>query len=85
MKWEFGPGGTSREYEVDFHILKNAPADVDNDSFLFDTKALSVYDCFFTDDNDEDEDTYFFAIDCDKRHQQHGNGIPRATLLMKPD
>ncbi|PVH93842.1 hypothetical protein DM02DRAFT_484474, partial [Periconia macrospinosa] len=74
VEWEFGPGGISEKYKLDFHILKNAPADVIlNDSFLFGANAFSKYDCYLTDENDEDEEAYFFVISIDMRHKNEEN------------
>ncbi|KAK7183795.1 hypothetical protein PSPO01_10131 [Paraphaeosphaeria sporulosa] len=73
VEWQFGPGGIDQKYQLDFHVLKNAPAKVIlNDSFLFDTKAFLNYDCYLTDDDDEDEDAYFFVINVDTRYQRNG-------------
>jgi len=73
VEWEFGPGGIGEKYKLDFHILKNAPADVIlNDGFLFGTDAFSKYDCYLTDENDEDEEAYFFVISIDMRHKNKG-------------
>lgn len=63
---EFGSGGKGKRHMLDFHILKNAPANVIlSDTFLFDTEAYAQYDCFLVDDDDDDTDEngYFFAID----------------------
>ncbi|GIJ89509.1 hypothetical protein Asppvi_008451 [Aspergillus pseudoviridinutans] len=76
VKWRFGRDGEfSSPYPLNFHILKDAPANVVlSDTFLFDTKAFSQYHQYLTDNDDdrEDEDmlTYFFAIDVDKRKKQ---------------
>ncbi|CAI7611594.1 unnamed protein product [Penicillium glandicola] len=73
VKWRFGCDGEfTSPYPLNFHILKNAPANVIlSDTFLFDTKAFSQYHHYLIDDDDdcEDEDMliYFFAIDIDKR------------------
>lgn len=71
VRWEFGTGSETadeiegrKEHRLDFHILKNAPANVIfSDSFLFGTEAYSKYNCFLVDDDDEDDEAYFFAID----------------------
>jgi hypothetical protein len=71
VKWEFGLGLENesenvkrKEHTLDFHILKNAPANVIlSDYFLFGTNAYSEYECFLVDDDDEDDEAYFFAID----------------------
>ncbi|KAF2273436.1 uncharacterized protein EI97DRAFT_157975 [Westerdykella ornata] len=68
VEWEFGRGGVSDRFLLDFHILKNAPANVIlSDQFLFGTEAFSHYECFLVDDDDEDDDeAFFFAIDVDE-------------------
>jgi hypothetical protein len=77
VDWEFGPGGMSQIYQLDFHVLRSAPAEVIlNDSFLFNTQALSLYDCYLSDDDDdddgdEDEDAHFFVINLDTRYQHN--------------
>lgn len=76
VEWRFGHDNCfSSPHQLDFHILRSAPADVIlSDTFLFDNKAFSQYQhCFIDDDEDfEDEDieAYFFAIDIDKRKEQ---------------
>lgn len=73
VKWRFGCDGEfTSPYPLNFHILKDAPANVVlSDTFLFDTKAFSKYHRYLLDDDDdcEDEDMliYLFAIDIDKR------------------
>ncbi|KAJ5378002.1 uncharacterized protein N7496_005411 [Penicillium cataractarum] len=73
VNWCFGRDGEfSSPYPLNFHILKNAPADIIlSGSFLFDTKAFLQYHHYFTDNDDssEDEDRSisFFAIDFDRR------------------
>ncbi|KAI2672436.1 hypothetical protein CBS147332_9284 [Penicillium roqueforti] len=74
VEWRFGHDDEfTSPYPLDFHILKNAPANVVlSDSFLFDTKAFPQYCHYLIDDDDdcEDEDVliyFFFAIDIDKR------------------
>lgn len=59
------PSGIRRDHYLDFHILKNAPANVIlSDSFLFSTNAYSEFDCFLIDDDEGDDDeAYLFAID----------------------
>jgi hypothetical protein len=51
VKWEFGDSGVSGEHDLDFHILKNAPAAVIlSDDFLFGTNAISKYDYYLVDE-----------------------------------
>lgn len=73
VQWEFGPGGEEKHF-LDFHVLRNAPADVIlSDRFLFGTNAFSRYDCYLVDDEEEeDDDAYFFAIDLDKQQRAQG-------------
>jgi len=64
VEWEFGHEVRNQNHKLDFHILRNAPANVIlSDSFLSGTDAYSKYDCFLVDDDDEDDEAYFFAID----------------------
>jgi hypothetical protein len=67
VRWQFGPDGGAKEHLLDFHILKNAPAAVILiDDFLFgETRAFAEYHCYLVDEDDEDEDAQFFAIDID--------------------
>ncbi|KAJ5379940.1 uncharacterized protein N7496_002368 [Penicillium cataractarum] len=75
VEWRFGYDDSfSSPYQLDFHILQDAPVDVIlSDTFLFDNEVFSRYqDCFTDDDEDyedEDKETYFFAIDFDKRRE----------------
>ncbi|CAO2657900.1 Nn.00g071600.m01.CDS01 [Neocucurbitaria sp. VM-36] len=72
VRWEFGLGGVGTEHELDFHILKGAPADVIlSDEFIFGTNAFVEYDCYLVDDDDDDEeaDAYFFGIQIDKSYR----------------
>jgi hypothetical protein len=86
VKWRFGSDGEfSSPYFLNFHILKNAPANVIlNDTFLFDTKAFSQYHQYLTDNDDdcEDEDMliYFLAIDVDRRKKRTQSKI--STVLQ---
>ncbi|KAF2820691.1 hypothetical protein CC86DRAFT_116678 [Ophiobolus disseminans] len=71
VDWQFGHDQTVPLHKLDFHILKNAPASVIlSDNFLFQTKAFTEYDCYLMDEDDEDEDAYFFAIDIDRKFSQ---------------
>lgn len=75
VRWEFGLGGVEKEHLLDFHILKNAPANVIlSDEFLFGTNAFAEYDCYLVDEDDEDEeaDAYFHGIRIDKSHKTAG-------------
>ncbi|KAF2006682.1 hypothetical protein P154DRAFT_413347, partial [Amniculicola lignicola CBS 123094] len=84
VQWEFGPGGKSEQYSLDFHILKNAPANVIlSDTFLFDTHAYSEYDCYLIDDDDDDDDAFFFAIDIDTTHNGHESSNQASLADMK--
>lgn len=73
VEWKFGHGGDSERFLLDFHVLKNAPANVIlSDEFLFGTDAFSEYECFLVDEDDEDDDAFFFAIDVDANHPNQG-------------
>ncbi|KAJ4366346.1 hypothetical protein N0V83_007982 [Neocucurbitaria cava] len=72
VRWEFGPGDAGTEHNLDFHILKGAPADVIlSDEFIFGTNEFIEYDCYLVDEDEDDEETdaYFFAIQIDKSHK----------------
>jgi hypothetical protein len=72
VEWQFGYGGQSQRFQLDFHILKHSPANVIlSDKFLFSTEAFCNYECFLVDDDeDDDEDAYFFAIDVVVSHSE---------------
>jgi len=73
VQWEFGCGGSHDFHFLDFHVMKNAPANVIfSDTFLFDTEAYSQYECYLVDDDDEDDEAFFFAIDIDQRYIRQG-------------
>lgn len=76
VEWRFGRDDQlSSPHFLNFHILKNSPADVIlNDSLLFETQAFSRYQSFLIDDDvdfeeyeDEDVQIYVFAIDKKKK------------------
>jgi predicted aspartyl protease len=79
IKWEYGLGGRSVEYMLDFHVLKDAPADIIlSDDFLHDTEAFAEYDCYLIDVDDEDDEDdeedegHLFAIKLFKKQVQSG-------------
>ena len=75
VKWEYGLGGSGKEHTLDFHILKDAPADVIlSDDFLYDTEAFAEYDCYLVDEDEEEDDVdgYLFAIKLFKKQVQQG-------------
>jgi predicted aspartyl protease len=78
INWEYGIGGRSMKHVLDFHILRDAPADVIlSDDFLYDTEAFAAYDCYLVDVDDEDGDNeedqgYLFAIKLFKKKVQPG-------------
>jgi len=81
VEWAFGLDGSNKRYTVDFHILKNAPASVIlSDTFLFDAEAYSRYECYLVDEDDEDDDAYFFAIDVDVRYSGQGKSPQSHSL-----
>jgi hypothetical protein len=46
VRWQFDFSGNRHGHFLDFHVLKNAPAEVIlSDSFLFETEAFSQYEC----------------------------------------
>jgi hypothetical protein len=69
VEWRFGREGEfTSPYRLNFHILKNAPADVILcDTFLFDNEAFSRYEQYLVDNDDdyenEDDNSRCFAID----------------------
>lgn len=66
VPWSFGPDG-GQQHMLDFHVLPNAPAEVIlSDTFLFDNEAFSRYECYLVDEEDDDPDAFFFAIDIDQ-------------------
>lgn len=66
VSWEFGQEGDGQQHLLDFHALKHAPANVIlSDTFLFGTEAFSRHNCYLVDQDVDDEETYFFAIDID--------------------
>lgn len=75
VRWEFGLGGSGKEHDLDFHIMKNAPADVIlSDDFLNETSAFIEYDCYLVDEDDEDDESeaYFFGIRIDQKNYVPG-------------
>jgi hypothetical protein len=77
VEWEFGPGGMSEKYFLDFHICRDAPADVIlNDAFLSAPEAFFQYDCYLTDDDDDDEDAYLFVTSIDTQCNTLGRHYP---------
>lgn len=78
VEWRFGRDDEyTAPYQLDFHILENAPANVILcDTFLFDTRAFSRYQGFLLDDDQYDDDNdegEFFAIDIDRKSKK-GSG-----------
>jgi hypothetical protein len=82
VEWRFGRDGEfSPPYWLNFHILKNAPANIILcDTFLFDNEAFSRYHHYLIDNDDdyEDENDKFhcLAIDCDRGTQGRRFAIP---------
>lgn len=74
VTWQFGHDGSSEEHILDFHVMKNAPAPVVlSDELLFATNAYVDFDGYLVDeDNDDDADAYFVAIDVDRNHCSQG-------------
>lgn len=76
VEWRFGRDGEfTSPYRLNFHILKNAPADVILcDTFLYDNEAFSRYHHYLLDNDDdskdEDDESHCFAIDVDRRKKR---------------
>lgn len=73
VPWRFG--NDSMFYNLDFHVLKDAPAEVIlPDTLLLDTMAFSKYAEFLIDDDDDGDDfSHCFLIDQDLKRQIQGN------------
>lgn len=76
VSWRFGSDGElSLPFSLNFHVMKNAPANVVlNDAFLYDTHAFSEYQDFLIDEDDDDiEDDkcaiHFLFIGIDTRRK----------------
>jgi hypothetical protein len=71
--WQFGQDGPGTVHTLDFHVMKNAPAPVVlSDELLFATNAFAEFDCYLVDEDDDDENAYFFAIDIDTSYHNQG-------------
>jgi len=76
VEWRFGRDGEfTSPYRLNFHILKNAPANVILcDTFLYDNEAFSRYHHYLVDNDDdyedEDDKSHCFAIDVDRRNKR---------------
>jgi len=76
VEWRFGRDGEfTLPFQLNFHILKNAPANVILcDTFLYDNEAFSRYPHYLVDDDDdyenEDDESHCFAIDVDRRKKR---------------
>jgi gag-polyprotein putative aspartyl protease len=76
VEWRFGRDGEfTSPYQLNFHILKNAPANVILcDTFLYDNEAFSRYNYYLVDNDDdyegEDDESHCFAIDIDRRKKR---------------
>ncbi|RYP41530.1 hypothetical protein DL767_000957 [Monosporascus sp. MG133] len=76
VEWRFGRHGEfTSPYRLNFHILKNAPANVILcDTFLFDNEAFSRYHNYLVDNEDDYEDeedkSHCFAIDVDRKKKR---------------
>lgn len=85
IEWRFGRDldTTSPVHTLGFYILKNSPTDVILcDTFLFDTGAFSKYNDYLVDDEDEDNESCFLAIDVDKHQPAQGTYAARPTLFL---
>jgi hypothetical protein len=69
VRWQYGGHGQEEEeHMLDFHILKNAPANVIlSEDFLLgdETNAFEDYACYMDDEDDDDDDAGCFMIDID--------------------
>jgi hypothetical protein len=68
VSWQFGDDAVCEQHMLDFHVLKNAPANVIlSEDFLLgdDTNAFAEYDCYLVDDEDDEDDASCFVIDID--------------------
>ena len=66
VPWSFG-SEDGELHMLDFHVLPNAPAEVIlSDTFLFDNEAFSRYECYLVDEDDDDPEAFFFAIDIEE-------------------
>ncbi|KAF2468261.1 uncharacterized protein BDR25DRAFT_357989 [Lindgomyces ingoldianus] len=85
VEWEFGRGGTGgQRYQLDLHILKNTLANIIlNGTFLFGTGAYSNYNRYLADDEGEDEDAFFFALDFDPGH--HSQASLDMSSILNPE
>lgn len=73
VKWSFGNNEQEQEHSLDFHVLRNAPAPIIlSDKLLFDTDAYSRYECYLEDEDSEDDQAYFLAIDIDTDYRHEG-------------
>ncbi|RYP82396.1 hypothetical protein DL770_005577 [Monosporascus sp. CRB-9-2] len=86
VEWRFGRNGEfTSPYRLNFHILKNAPANVILcDTFLFDNEAFSRYHKYLVDHGDdyeeEDDKSHCFAIDVDRKKKQMQTTATTAAL-----
>jgi hypothetical protein len=70
---EYGLGEQVNEHTLDFHVLRDAPANVIlSDEFLYDTEAFAAYDRYLIDVDEEDEEGHLFAIKLSKLRVQKG-------------
>lgn len=73
VKWRFGPGPDAEEHLLDFHILRNAPANIVlSDSFLFKTQAFSKYSDCLSDGEGQDEHGYLCLMTRDSTYNPKG-------------
>jgi hypothetical protein len=73
VKWKFGTHGSGQEHSLNFHVMKNAPASVLlSDEFLFATNAYSEFDAYLVDEEDDNDEAYFLAIDIDPDYLGQG-------------
>jgi predicted aspartyl protease len=89
VEWRFGRNGEfTTPYRLNFHILKNAPANIILcDTFLFDNEAFSRYHDYLIDNDDdyeyEDDESHCFAIDFHRRKKRMQSKM--FTIPQSPD
>lgn len=67
VSWQYG-GDEGETHMLDFHILRNAPANVIlSEDFLLgdETNAFAEYACYMYDEDEDDDDASCFMIDID--------------------
>jgi hypothetical protein len=87
VPWQFGRGpDRSREYALDFHILKTAPHDIIlPEHLLYDTRAFSTYSEFLIKHEPKSRsEGQCFAIDRERRRLAKVKGNLEQSTTLKP-